>query len=117
LGREVTGKFDWLAGPPHEAPATRLSRWTLLNKAALKSAEIEKFAQRHRYTAEEFRGMAKASIFGEDDRVELIEGEVIDMVPFGSRQARKVVRLRQLLQRALGDSCLIFTQNPVSLGD
>ena len=35
---------------------------------------------RHRFSAEDFHKMAEAGILGEDDRVELIRGEVVDLV-------------------------------------
>ena len=38
---------------------------------------------RHRFTVEEFHTMAEAGVFSEDDRVELIEGEVVGMTPIG----------------------------------
>jgi len=47
-------------------------------------------SRRHRYTVSEFHRMAEAGIFREDDRVELIQGEIIDMAPIGSRHAGTV---------------------------
>ena len=38
---------------------------------------------RHRLTVEAYHRMGEAGIFGEDDRVELIDGELIDMTPIG----------------------------------
>ena len=37
------------------------------------------------FTVDDYYAMAHAGILGEDDRVELIEGEVIQMAPIGSR--------------------------------
>ena len=45
---------------------------------------------RYRLTVEGYRQMAEAGILGEDDRVELIEGELIQMPPIGAKHAEVV---------------------------
>src|SRR5919199_3093780 len=52
---------------------------------------------RHRFTVEEYRKMGEAGIFSEDDRVELIDGEVVEMAPIGDRHVECVYRLTRLL--------------------
>lgn len=59
--------------------------------------------------------MGEAGILGEDDRVELIEGEVVEMAPIGSRHAACVRELTWLLSRQLGDELRLDVQNPVRL--
>jgi Uma2 family endonuclease len=73
--------------------------------------------ERRRFTADEFDAMAAAGIFHQDDRVELIEGDVIDMSPIGVAHARIVRRLNNLLARRLDDSILVDVQNPIRLND
>src|SRR5437870_6227396 len=51
------------------------------------------FAAPRLFTVAEYYRMTEAGIFGEDDRVELIEGEVVAMSPIGSRHAACVERL------------------------
>ncbi len=69
-------------------------------------------------TASEFDQMCEAGIFRQDDRLELIEGEIIEMSPIGKRHATAVRRLNNLLTRRLGeDEALVDAQNPVVLGD
>src|SRR5437868_5275408 len=70
-----------------------------------------------RFTAEDYYRMAKAGVFKEDDRVELIEGEIIEMPPLGSRHASCVGRLIRLLAPALGQRAFVNVQNPVRLDD
>jgi Uma2 family endonuclease len=61
--------------------------------------------------------MARAGILGEDDRVELLEGEVEEMTPIGSRHAAVVDRLNRLFSRHLGENAIIRIQNPIRLGE
>ncbi len=65
------------------------------------------------FTVDEFHRMAEAGILGEDDRVELIEGELIEMTPIGSRHAACVNRLVKHLSGP--EPYLLSVQNPVSL--
>lgn len=61
--------------------------------------------------------MGKAGVFHVDDRVELINGEIVDMTPIGSRHASVVARLSRSLTWTVGDAALVWTQNPVVLGE
>jgi Uma2 family endonuclease len=70
---------------------------------------------RHRVSVWEYHKMAEAGIFGEDDRVELIEGEVVDMAPIGSKHAFVVSRLAQFFTLAARNLYLISVQNPIRL--
>ena len=54
---------------------------------------------KHRFTVEEFHKMGEAGIFGADDRVELIDGEVVEMAAMGDRHVECVMRLNRLLSR------------------
>jgi Uma2 family endonuclease len=56
-------------------------------------------AVRHRFTVEEYRKMGEAGIFHEDDRVELIGGEIVEMAAIGKRHFESVYRLTRLLSR------------------
>ncbi|OOO03620.1 MAG: hypothetical protein USCGTAYLOR_00096 [Chromatiales bacterium USCg_Taylor] len=47
--------------------------------------------QRHRLTVADYHRIGKAGILSEDDRVELIEGEMVDMAPIGSEHAAVVI--------------------------
>ncbi len=61
--------------------------------------------------------MVQAGILGEDDRVELLEGEIVEMAPIGSRHASCVDRLTHLLVRQFAEKAIIRVQNPVRLGE
>ena len=73
--------------------------------------------QRHRLTVQEYYRMAEAGILRQDARVELIEGEIIDMAPTGSAHAGTVDQLAQSLQRAVHELAQIRIQNPLFLDD
>jgi len=81
---------------------------------ALENAPLLK---RHRLTVDDYGRMGEAGVFAPDARVELIDGEVIDMAPIGTRHAAAVTRLDRLLQRAVGDQAIVRSQNPLRLGD
>ena len=61
--------------------------------------------------------MAEAGILREDDRVELIEGEIVQMSPIGSRHFAFVINLTHLLAVRLSDHALVSVQSPVILTD
>jgi Uma2 family endonuclease len=70
---------------------------------------------RHRFTVTDYHRMGEAGIFAEDDRVELIDGEVVQMTPIGSRHAGCVKRLNRLLGAAVGDRAVVAVQDPIAL--
>jgi Uma2 family endonuclease len=72
---------------------------------------------RRPFTVGEYHTMLDAGILSEDDRVELIEGEIVQMSPIGSRHAGQVNRLNRMLVRALGERGVVTVQNPVTLSD
>jgi Uma2 family endonuclease len=73
--------------------------------------------QPYRFTVEDYHRMAEAGILGEDDRVELIEGEIVEMPPIGSPHGGTVKALIHLFSRAVGDRALVSAQDPVRLSD
>jgi len=77
--------------------------------------------KRHRFTVEEYHKMGEAGIFSEDDRVELIDGEVVEMTPIGWRHMWCVRRLIRLLasfaETSSGVRYEVDAQNPIALGE
>ena len=69
--------------------------------------------RRRRFTVEEYYRMAEIGILTERDRVELIDGEIVEMTPIGHHHAACVHAVSALLTRALGDRALVWPQNPV----
>jgi Uma2 family endonuclease len=60
--------------------------------------------------------MAAAGILDEDDRVELIEGEIVDMAPIGGQHIGCVNRLTGLFARGLAD-VVVQAQSPIRLDE
>jgi Uma2 family endonuclease len=70
---------------------------------------------RHKLSVEDYHKLGDAGVLSEDSRVELIEGELIDMAPIGGSHMRVVNRLTKLLVSAVGDLGVVSVQNPVTL--
>ena len=68
---------------------------------------------RRRFTLDEYHRMAEAGILDEDDRVELIRGEIVQMAPIGRRHASCVARLMHLLSGRLHGRVVLWPQNPL----
>ena len=68
-------------------------------------------------TVDAFHRMGETGILGPADRVELIEGEIIDMSPIGVLHAAIVDALVRFFSRCAGESAFIRCQNPLRLDD
>ena len=71
--------------------------------------------KRRRFTLDEYHLMGETGILGPNDRVELIEGEIIETSPIGSRHAATVARIQHLFSSRLGDRAVVWVQNPLLL--
>ena len=58
-------------------------------------------AVRHRFTVDEFHRMGEAGILSDEDRVELVDGEIVEMTPIGSSHAGCVRDLDEWLHELL----------------
>ena len=74
---------------------------------------IEVELPRRLFTVDEYHRMAEAGILHPDERVELIEGEIIQMSPIGPRHAGCVINATRLFITRLGDAVVVSPQNPV----
>lgn len=70
-----------------------------------------------KFTVEQYYQMAATGILAPDERVELIEGEIIEMAPIGPRHAMCVDRIVQLVIEKLGRSVHLRCQNPIRLSN
>jgi Uma2 family endonuclease len=72
-------------------------------------------AKRRLFTVEEYYQMARSGILSEDDRVELLAGEIVQMSPIGSRHAACVDRLTKSIDQQIGDAAILRVQSPIRL--
>jgi len=70
---------------------------------------------RRRFTVDEYERMAEVGILCADDRLELIDGEIVEMTPIGSRHAGRVFRLTSLFTSRLGERAIVGVQGPIRL--
>jgi Uma2 family endonuclease len=70
---------------------------------------------RRKLDVDEYHRMGEAGILRDDDRVELIEGELVQMTPIGSPHAGTANRLTRLFVAAVGPRAVVTVQNPVRL--
>jgi Uma2 family endonuclease len=73
--------------------------------------------KRRRFTIEEYHRMGEAGIFHEGDRVELIEGEIVEMSPIGRVHAATVDRITHAFFKRLGDRAGIRIGGPIVFPD
>jgi Uma2 family endonuclease len=76
---------------------------------------METLIARRLFTVTDYHKMAEAGILNEDDRVELIEGEIVEMSPIGFRHLAQVDHLNVLFMRGLLDKAIVRVQGSVRL--
>jgi Uma2 family endonuclease len=68
-----------------------------------------------KFTVDEYYRMAEVGIIGPEDRVELIDGQIIQMSPPGVRHIAATHRAPTLFTEALGRQVIVSVQNPLRL--
>ncbi len=72
---------------------------------------------RRRFTVAEYYAMADAGILSENDRVELLDGDIIVMPPIGDWHAARVNLFTNVLPPRLEGRAIVSVQNPTRLDD
>lgn len=72
---------------------------------------------RRAFTIHDYARMRESGILTEDDRVELIDGEIRNMSPIGPHHAAIVTKIVKFLMNQVNDEAIISPQNPVQLND
>ena len=76
---------------------------------------MESWPQRHRITVHDYHRMGEIGVFAPDARVELIEGEIIDMAPIGNDHQSIVDQLNRALVLVVGDRAIVRVQGSIRL--
>ncbi len=77
----------------------------------------ESFYKKHLTNLDEWKRLGEANIFPPGSRLELINGEIIEMAPIGSHHASHLKRLINVFSPLSQSSAIIAAQDPVQLGD
>src|SRR2546427_6216574 len=72
---------------------------------------------RRLFTVHDYHRMVDAGILSEDDRVELIHGEILEMSPIGPRHSAAVLRANHVLSRLVGDTAIVGVQGSIRLDE
>ncbi len=95
--------------------------WRVMRKGArvatqtVSETTIE--TMRRRFTVAEYQRMGEVGIFTEDERIELIAGEMYQMSPIGARHVACVIALDELLHNMVGRDAVVSVQNPIQMQD
>jgi Uma2 family endonuclease len=69
-----------------------------------------------KWTREEYDRLVAAGVLGEDERVQLVEGEILEMSPQSAAHATAVCLVEEALRRTLGEGFVVRVQLPLALG-
>jgi Uma2 family endonuclease len=67
------------------------------------------------FTPEQYQLMDEVGVFAQGDRLELINGEIIQMSPIGRKHVACIIRLIKLMEQKLGDRAMVSAQNSILL--
>ncbi len=78
---------------------------------------IEPFITRRRITVEEYEVMYEAGVFKPDERLELINGEILKVAPMNAPHISYVIRLSRIFTERLTKRAIVSTQLPVVINE
>ena len=103
-------------GPGQAGVRARLALVAMLGAHAADTNTERLSPVRHRrFTLAEYHKMIETGILGEDEHLELLEGEIVQMSPHDKPHARALVMLNRWLTRSLGDEYVVRPQVPLTL--
>ena len=100
-----------------------LRRFTGAETDAMVAADIVPSGERQSvragrlFTVTEYLAMAEAGILAKEERIELLDGEIVQMAPIGNRHLNSVNWLADLMREAIGHRAMVQVQGPIQLDD
>ncbi len=86
-------------------------------QAVLTKAEVNGAPKLYEMTVEKYHQLIEAGIFSENDKVELIEGRIVEMSPKGVLHATAMTRINRCMIRCFDEKAVIRIQDPILLND
>ena len=77
----------------------------------------EPAVRRRRWTRFDYERVVDCGVFGPEDRIELLDGELWEMTPQGSRHAVVCTLVADVLRPAIGNGAHVRVQAPIALYD
>ncbi len=74
-------------------------------------------ASPRRFTTEEYHRLAEVGVLREGDRVELLDGVIVNMMPIGPFHGGSVKRLNHEFEKINGGRWITSTQDPIRIGE
>lgn len=81
------------------------------------SIAVDQWPRRHLIDVDQYYKMAEVGLLAPDARVELIEGEIIDMAPIGSSHVGVLNFLTNHLVKIANQRAIVSVQSPLRLGE
>jgi Uma2 family endonuclease len=72
--------------------------------------------QRFKFSSEAYHRLSDYGLLPSSARVELLNGEIVEMSPINSPHSGTINRLQKILEKLLGKTYIIANQNPIQLG-
>ncbi len=85
----------------------------MIHASCRRRATLERF----RLSRDRYHTMIESGIIGEDERIELIEGEIVTMSPIGSEHSGIVDQLSEILVDQLAKRAVVKVQGPIQLDE
>ena len=107
--RDVIGRYKFSAG-----------QYRAMDKAGIISMGMLKKGPElmsHRFTVEEYVRMAEIGILGQDDRVELIDGVIVEMAPIGRPHGNRVSRIASVFTKTMPADMQVYIGSTIRLND